>query len=56
MELNKINTSEINLKVCGQGCTDDCEEKIWAGKTEAEGWQGGCWWKIGYTARGNSLW
>lgn len=39
-----------------QGCTDDCEEKIWAGKTEAEGWQGGCWWKIGYTARGNSLW
>ena len=51
MKMKKIE-STLPLKVKGQACTNNCEEKIWAGKKEADGWQAGCWYKTGYTARG----
>ena len=51
MKMKKIETT-LPLKVKGQSCTNNCEEKIWAGKKEADGWEAGCWYTIGYTARG----
>ena len=51
MKVKKIETT-LPLKVQGQACTNNCEEKIWAGKKEADGWEAGCWYTIGYTARG----
>ena len=56
LKLEKINSPEMNIKVYGQGCMDDCEETIWAGKTAAEGWQGGCWSTIGNTPRTTTMW
>lgn len=51
MKVKKIETT-LPLKVQGQACTNNCEEKIWAGKKEADGWEAGCWYTIGYTACG----
>lgn len=51
LEIKKIKKS-LPLTVHAQTCPTNCQEKIWAGRTEAEGWQGGCWYTIGYTARG----
>lgn len=51
MKVKKIETT-LPLKVQGQACTNNCGEKIWAGKKEADGWEAGCWYTIGYTARG----
>lgn len=52
----KLNVTKISktlpLKVKAQACTNNCEEKIWAGKKEADGWQAGCWSTTGITARG----
>lgn len=35
MKVKKIETT-LPLKVQGQACTNNCEEKIWAGKKEAD--------------------
>lgn len=48
----KVPKQCYDIKVKGQACTNNCEEKIWAGKKEADGWEAGCWYTIGYTARG----
>lgn len=45
MKVKKIETT-LPLKVQGQACTNNCEEKIWAGKKEADGWEAGCWYTI----------
>lgn len=52
LKLKKVS-SNLPFKVKAH---TDCEVKIWARKTEAEGWQSVYWWKIGYTARGTTLW
>lgn len=32
MKINKIQNTNLNLKVRGQGCADDCtEKKVWGG-------------------------
>ena len=31
MKINKIQNTNLNLKVRGQGCADDCtEKKVWS--------------------------
>ena len=35
MKINKIQNTNLNLKVRGQGCADDCtEKKVWVGKLD----------------------
>lgn len=56
LKLNKINNNEINLKVRGQGCGDDCtEHKVWVGKTNGN--TTGCvWYETAYTPKSTTLW
>ena len=48
MELNKINIPEVNLKVCGQSCKEDCMEAAWVGNTS---YTSGCWKETHFTPR-----
>lgn len=57
MKVTKI-TSKISISsnVEAQGCKDDCEVKVWAGKTESGGSAAGCWYTYQYTPRWNAFW
>ncbi|WP_081758855.1 hypothetical protein [Paenibacillus graminis] len=50
--LNKISISS-NVEAQGAGCKEDCDVKVWAGKTASEGNAGGCWSTIQPTPRWN---
>lgn len=56
LKLNKINNAELNLKVRGQGCGDDCTEyNIWVGKTNGN--TSGCvYYDTAYTPKTTTLW
>lgn len=56
LKLNKINNAELNLKVRGQACGDDCiEYKVWVGKSNGN--TPGCvWYEKAYTPKTTTLW
>jgi len=51
LQIKKISAA-LPLTVQAQACSNNCAEKIWAGKKEADGNAAGCWYTTGYTARG----
>lgn len=52
MKVTKIkNKITLSSNVEAQGCKDDCEVKVWAGKREADGNAAGCWYTYQYTPR-----
>lgn len=53
MELKKINTHEVNLKVCGQNCKYDCMEHVWSGNTS---YTSGCIQQTIFTPRYYAFW
>lgn len=55
-KIKKIQKTNLNLKVRAQGCDNDCEETIWAGRTAAEGYKAGCWSAPGNTPRTTTWW
>ncbi|MCR4568493.1 MAG: hypothetical protein K5769_10595 [Pseudobutyrivibrio sp.] len=50
-KFSKITNESLNLKVEAQSCKNDCTETVWAGRTAAEGWKAGCWYKTAQTPR-----
>ena len=47
MEIKKIDAT-LPLKVRAQGCFDDCEERMWVGKSAGES---GCYYATVYSAK-----
>ena len=56
LKLEKIDNPEMNIKVHGQGCMDDCVEKnVWVGKTNGN--TTGCViYETAYTPRDTTWW
>ena len=56
MKLNKIQNTNLNLKVRGQACGDDCtEEKVWVGKLDGNT-EGCVYYDTAYTPKSTTWW
>ena len=52
--MKKIETT-LPLKVKGQACTNNCEEKIWAGKLDGNT-EGCVYYDTAYTPKSTTWW
>ena len=56
MKINKIQHTNLNLNVRGQGCADDCtEKKVWVGKLDGNT-QGCVYYDTAYTPKTTTWW